>query len=93
MDKNIWLSLQTIVNFCFSKTNCSFRDATPRNTSMCLSPEIFVSENCNEISNFTKEKHIFAGLGYVVGHLHPTDSPTGEHLVPCMMCHIKGAGI
>lgn len=36
---------------------------------------------------------MFAGLGYVVGYLHLTASPTGEHLVACMMCYIKGAGI
>lgn len=32
---------------------------------------------------------MFVGLGYAVVHLHPAASPTGEHLVPCMMRHIK----
>lgn len=39
---------------------------------MCLSPEIFAHENYNKISSLTEEKHMFAGSGYVVGHLHVT---------------------
>lgn len=35
---------------------------------------------------------MFAGLGDVIEHLHSRTSPAGEHLVPCMMCHIKGTG-
>lgn len=39
------------------------------NTNMRLSPEIFVSQYCNEISNFTKKQHVLIRLGYVMGHL------------------------
>jgi len=36
---------------------------------------------------------MFAGLGYMVRHLHATACPTVEHLVSCMVCHVKEAGI
>lgn len=35
---------------------------------------------------------MFAGLGFVIDHLHSRVSPAGEHFVPCMMCNIKGTG-